>query len=250
MKTLLRVFLLLLPVVLNTSADQADRPASFSRFPRLIVWAWQRPELLEFLNPQQVGVAYLDQTLYVLDDVRSEPRMQPLRVSPGTRVIAVVRIEMPVGHSSESEGNRAKIVAALLRSAHRDGVSALQVDFDAAKSQRAFYRDVLVRLRQQMPPRMPLSITALASWCAYDNWIAGLPVDEAVPMLFRMGRERGLFDRRGAAAVIREPLCASSLGLSTDEPWPAEIKGKRLYVFHTRSWNNAIWTNTLKRVNQ
>jgi hypothetical protein len=250
MKSLLRVFLLLLPVVLTAPADHADSRAGLSRFPLLTVWAWQRPEFLEFLDPQQVGVAYLDQTLYVLDDVRADPRMQPLHVPPGTRVIAVVRIEMPAGHSSESEENKTKIVAALLHSARRVGVSALQVDFDAVKSQRTFYRDVLVRLRQQMPPRMLLSITALASWCAYDNWIADLPVDEAVPMLFRMGRERGLFDRRGAAAVIREPLCASSLGLSTDEPWPAEIKGKRLYVFHSRSWTEQTLINVSARVNQ
>jgi hypothetical protein len=250
MKSLLRVFCLLLPVLLNTPADRAASPASFSRFPRLTVWAWQRPELLEFLDPNQVGVAYLDQTLYVRDYVKAEPRVQPLRVPFGTRVIAVVRIEMPAGYSSASEENKAKIVAALLLSARRGGVSALQVDFDAVKSQRAFYRDVLVHLRQQMPPRMPLSITALASWCAYDNWIADLPVDEAVPMLFRMGRERGLFDRRGPAAVIREPLCSSSLGLSTDEPWPAETKGKRLYVFHGRSWTEQTLTNVFTRVNQ
>src|SRR6202171_2479987 len=156
MRSLLRVFVLLLPLVLNTPADQADSRVSFSRFPRLTIWAWQRPELLEFLDPQQVGVAYLDQTLYVLDDVRADPRMQPLHVPLGTRVIAVVRIEMPAGHSSESEENKTKVVAALLRSARRAGVSALQVDFDAVKSQRAFYRDVLVRLRQQMPPSMPL----------------------------------------------------------------------------------------------
>jgi len=249
MKSVLRIFFLLLPV-LFTPADQADSPTSFSRFPRLTLWAWQRPELLEFLDPRQVGVAYLDQTLYVREDVIAEPRVQPLRVAPGTRVIAVVRIEMPTGHSSESEENKAKIVAALLRSTHRVGVSALQVDFDAVKSQRLFYRDVLVQLRRQMPPWMPLSITALASWCAFDDWIAGLPIDEAVPMLFRMGRERGLFDRRGPARVIREPLCSGSLGLATDEPWPAKVDGKRLYIFHTHSWTNTTFTNALKRVNQ
>jgi hypothetical protein len=250
MKSVSRIFFLLLPVLFVTPADQAASQGSFSRFPRLTLWAWQRPELLEFLDPRQVGVAYLDQTLYVREDVRAEPRVQPLRVPVGTRVIAVVRIEMPPGHSSESEETKARVVEALLRSVRRGGVSALQVDFDAVQSQRTFYRDVLVELRQKMPPWMPLSITALASWCAYDDWIAGLPVDEAVPMLFRMGRERGLFDRRGPARVLREPLCSGSLGLATDEPWPAETKGKRLYIFHTRSWTNAAFTSALKRVNQ
>ena len=35
---------------------------------------------------------------------------------------------------------------------------------------------------------MPLTITALASWCDGDDWIDGLPVADASPMLFRMGR--------------------------------------------------------------
>jgi len=29
---------------------------------------------------------------------------------------------------------------------------------------------------------MPLSMTALASWCESDRWLAGMPVAEAVPM--------------------------------------------------------------------
>jgi hypothetical protein len=33
----------------------------------------------------------------------------------------------------------------------------------------------------------PCLFTALASWCEADGWISGLPVAEAVPMLFRMG---------------------------------------------------------------
>ncbi len=39
-------------------------------------------------------------------------------------------------------------------------------------------------------------MTALASWCAGDDWLRDLPVDEAVPMLFRMGVEKNLFQRR------------------------------------------------------
>jgi len=250
MKSVLRMFFLFLPVFLAFPLDRTENRTSFPGFPRLTLWAWQRPERLEFIDPQHVAVAYLDQTLYVGKDVKAEPRMQPLRVPPGTRVIAVVRIEMPAGPSSGPEEIKLKIkiVDALLSSAHQLGVSGLQVDFDAVQSQRALYRDVLVQLRREMPRQMPLSITALASWCAYDDWIAGLPVNEAVPMLFRMGRDRGLFDRRGASAVMREPLCSGSFGLSTDEPWPLELKGKRLYIFRTRSWTNEAFIDLLTRV--
>ena len=234
MKSNLRTLFLLLPVLVISPFKRV--PNAFLLFPRLTLWAWQVPENMEFIDPAQVAVAYLDQTIYVRDQVFREPRVQPMVVQPAMHVIAVARIEMPAGLSSDSEELRNKVTDALLHSARTKGVAALQVDFDAAKSQRAFYRDVLLRLRKQMPKGMPLSITALASWCAFDDWIADLPVDEAVPMMFRMGREGQWFGRKGAAAAIREPLCKGSLGVSTDEPRPERTAGKRLYVFASRPW--------------
>jgi hypothetical protein len=236
MKSVLRTLLLLLPVLFLAPVQGIQAVKAFARFPRLILWAWQMPERLEFIDPAQISVAYLDQTIYVQNRVVSEPRFQPMRVAPGTQVIAVVRIEMPEDAGHDSEEIRKQVVDALLRSANRGGIVALQVDFDAVKSQRGFYRDVLLRLRKQMPPNMPLSITALASWCAFDDWIRDLPIDEAVPMMFRMGREGALFHRSGSKATFREPLCRGSMGVSTDEPWPEEITGKRLYVFGVRPW--------------
>lgn len=249
MKPVLRILFLLLPVLFSTPADQAaGRSSSLSDFPALTVWAWQRPERLGFIDPSSVAVAYLDQTVYVHDQVAAEPRLQPLQVAPGTRVMAVVRIEMPSGADPESEEIKAAVAEAVLRSARRRGVAALQIDFDAVRSQRAFYAEVLRRVRRGMPAGMPLSMTALASWCAFDDWISGLPVDEAVPMLFRMGQEGRWFGRSGPAASFREPLCSGSLGLSTDEPWPDRIGTKRLYVFHPRSWTPDSLAILSKRV--
>ena len=49
--------------------------------PRTILWAWERPEDLRFLDPRQVGVAYLAATLDLPDGrVLVRPRFQPLRV--------------------------------------------------------------------------------------------------------------------------------------------------------------------------
>ena len=118
------------------------------------------PERLDFIDPRRVAVAYLDQTIYVSDEVRTRPRVQPMQVSPGTEVVAVVRIEMPAA-AETSPAAQAEIVAALLRSARRPGVSALQVDFDAVKSQQRFYSQILKQTRRVMPPSMPLSLTAL-----------------------------------------------------------------------------------------
>jgi hypothetical protein len=115
------------------------------------------------------------------------------------------------------------------------------VDFDARLSERAWYGDVLRRVRAAMPVGMPLSMTALASWCSYDGgWIERLPVDEAVPMLFRMEPDRKRAGVSGWGAgdfAIREPLCMGSVGISTTEAWPREMRERRVYIFADRGWS-------------
>jgi hypothetical protein len=133
-----------------------------------------------------------------------------------------------------------KVVDLLLQSAGKPGIAALQVDFDATHSQREFYAGVLRELRRRMPPDLPLSITALASWCSYDNWIAGLPVDEAVPMFFRMEPDRHRAPADARHFVVREPLCMGSVGVSTSEIWPEGMATKRVYVFADRGWDEDL----------
>ena len=140
-------------------------------------------------------------------------------------LMAVVRVEADGPMPAESEA-----AAAVAAPAYLQGVRALQVDFDATRSQRDFYRRLLGEVRRRMPAGMPLSMTALASWCESDRWMAGLPVAEAVPMLFRMGTNTGL---TGAG----DPLCRSSVGVSTDEPPASPSRGRRVYVFHPRAWS-------------
>lgn len=213
-------------------------------FPRLVVWAWERPEDLSFLEKtgHPTGVAFLARTLYLRQgEVIVRPRFQPLRVSPQTALMAVVRIEPQRDGGlalSEQQAQRAAQEVAAVAQLPR--VTALQVDFDAVRSEREFYRQLLHRLRETVPRSVPISITALASWCIDDDWITGLPVDEAVPMLFRMGVDRG-----NAIAFLsnnsefRTGLCRQSLGISTDEPLSNLPKGKRIYIFNDRVWSQA-----------
>jgi hypothetical protein len=247
MKSVVRTSLLLV-FTLGLLSDSSVKPGTApSRSSRLTLWAWEMPEHLDFIDPREVAVAYLDQTVYVGDEVRTRPRVQAMRVPAGTKVIAVVRVEMPPTTAVAPEIETG-LVATLLRSARRPGIAALQVDFDAIKSQQPFYGEVLRDLRKQMPSGMPLSITALASWCAYDRWLTGLPVDEAVPMFFRMGREQNLFRSPDKGSVIHEPLCSSSLGLSTDEAWPKDIGGKHLYIFNPRPWTPQSIAGLLEQI--
>lgn len=99
---------------------------------------------------------------------------------------------------------------------------------------------------------MPLSITALASWCIGDKWLTQLTpgtIDEAVPMLFRMGPDAAnvaRFLRSGEDFPVA--ACRESLGLSTDESLSQlllsgklaagsePLRDKRIYVFAPRAW--------------
>ncbi|MGA9770260.1 MAG: DUF3142 domain-containing protein [Blastocatellia bacterium] len=219
----------------RTSVSTEDR---MSEFPDIILWAWERPEDLRFINTDQIGVAFLAQTLYLRNDrVIVRPRLQPLSVLPETKLIAVTRIES--NHSAQlSVAERTQAVTAIAELVRNERVRAIQIDFDARVSEREFYRDLLFDLRRDLPPTVRLSITALASWCMSDDWLAGLPIDEAVPMLFRMGVDRAnILARLEAGTDFSNAVARNSLGLSTDEPLTALPAGRRVYVFNPQRWS-------------
>ena len=222
---------------LNTEAVSATEDR-MSQFPKIILWAWERPEDLRFINTDEVGVAFLARTIYLQNDkVIVRPRFQPLSIAPETKLIAVARIESNRS-AQRTPAERTQAVTAIAELARNETVAAIQIDFDARSSEREFYRDLLVDLRRELPPRVRLSITALASWCMGDNWLADLPIDEAVPMLFRMGVDRlNILARLEAGKDFSAAIARHSLGLSTDEPLDALPAGRRVYVFNPRSWS-------------
>lgn len=222
----------------------ADNPAPLvsnrmAALPRLVLWAWERPETLYGLDPRRVAVAFLATTVRLTgNEVVFYRRAQPLRVDPDTPCIAVVRVETDRRHppvfTFDRTATLARNIAFFARSA---GVRALQIDFDATSSERRFYRNLLVATRAALPPDIPLSITALASWCSHDTWLDGLPIDEAVPMLFRMGRlEGGVYRRIGVPGSWPAAACRGSVGISTDEPLLLKRAGRRIYVFRPTAW--------------
>lgn len=226
-------------LVLATLPSLGRRSASPEASGRSItLWAWERPESLRFLPTESIGVAVLVGTLDLVPDrVVAHPRLQPLELPRAARLTAVVRIESAPGRPLGKAHRRQAVEAIHAWSTAPPGFSELQIDFDAVVSERAFYRALLEDLRHALPAAMTLSITALASWCLGDTWLSGLPIREAVPMLFRMGIDDEAV--RGALARGRdfqEPLCRGSYGLSTDEPLPVLDAGRRLYLFHPRPW--------------
>ena len=196
---------------------------------------------MRFVDPHSAGIAFLDRTVFLdRGAISVRPRLQPLHFAPGTALMAVVRVE-PRGLPLP---DAAATAAAIAEAAHGPEIRALQVDFDAARSQRAFYRQVLTDIRSRLPLRMPLSMTALVSWCESDNWIDGLPVAEAVPMLFRMGAGEH------PASTFRPGLCRSSAGVSTDEPLHEPPTAARLYIFNPRPWTSTGFNSALHEVHR
>ncbi|MBC8028818.1 MAG: hypothetical protein H7Z16_01795 [Pyrinomonadaceae bacterium] len=225
--------------VVDESSSSAHR---LSRLPSTILWAWERPENLDYIDQQRVAVAFLAKTIYLrADTVVSRPRLQPLAVPAGVPVIAVARIESerakPATLSPQQIKETAREISEL---SSLPNVVMVQVDFDATLTERNFYRSVLIELRAKLPESTLLSITALASWCKGDNWLDDLPIDEAVPMLFRMGVERNQFlSQLAAGDEFNAKLCQASLGISTDEPLTRLPPVQRVYVFNPESWSPA-----------
>ncbi len=213
-------------------------PPPVSSPPRLVLWAWERPEDLRFLEGHAVDVAFLLATLDLTEeDVHVLPRRQPLRVPSGTALKATVRLQMLPGSSFARFGpERLEALAGHLDSLvrRRPDVTALQLDFDARASEHDAYVDLLQRLRARLPPGMPLSITGLASWCVPGSWIVRAPVDEVVPQLFRMGPEGPVWRARFARGLPRP--CAGSMGLAMDEWQPVPPGISTLYLFNPRPW--------------
>ena len=228
-----------------TSTLPVNAPSGrMAKLPRLTLWVWERREDMRGLDAKTTAVAYLDRTIKVdATGLHIEPRWQGMLLPVSTSLVrmAVVRIEVANG-TALNAAQEDVVARAVSDAATGDAVAALQVDFDARQSQREWYSEVLRRVRAQIPPQMPLSITALASWCSYDgSWLHNLPVDEAVPMLFRMEPNRR-HDAMGGDwgtgdFALREPLCMGSVGISTREPWPPGMRQRRIYVFADRGWS-------------
>lgn len=214
--------------------------ARLSRLPVRLLWAWESPQDLRFLKKGE-GVAFLAGELHLEgENSRWQPRRNPLRVGPATPLMAVIRVETHAAALSESQ--RRELVHRALQCLAESNALGLQIDFDAVPRERAWYTQALRDLRAVMPEQAPLSITALGSWCWDDPWISGLPVDEAVPMLFRMSGEDPLIRRRlSQGQDVNVALARHSWGVSTDEPLPKLPVGRRVYVFHPGSWTEGDW---------
>lgn len=218
------------------------------------LWAWDRPEDLRWI-PAGTGVAYFAAE-FVAAGMRFDAtgRRAALRVRADTPLLAVLHIEAfdPRQPPALDAPAVERWADGLHRVIRRLGVSAAQIDFEARAGQQAFYADVLRALRARLPQGFRLSATALASWCGDPAWLDALPLDEVVPMYFRLGAaERDLWRRRMLDAErLPATACRRAAGIATDE-WRSLVRdlpdasfahfdGRRLYLFSPSAWRTDV----------
>lgn len=264
-----RLSLLFISLTFLSACTRLETPVpvvqSFSSSPRLFLWAWERKEDLGFIDPKTTGIAYLASRICLQKTGITEfPRQQPLILPAHTKTIAVVRLEVP---TKSRQGNEQAFIKELPESLINKIVSlcsapdclGLQLDFDARLSERQFYRRLISKIRSRLPHSKILSMTALASWVLYDDWIHDLPVNEFVPMFFEMGPETdkimaGLHRGTLLTGRIKHP----AIGLSTNELCRGKtlFKSKadilnadtRLYLFCRQAWTVQDYRTALKEV--
>jgi hypothetical protein len=217
-------------------------PALQTRMPKKILWAWERAENLSFIDPNETGVALLTQTIFLENErVIPKPRRQPFSAPDGTYLIAVTRVETNKDQSkrpSFDSNMLSRLVDLIVKTVEMPNIRGIQIDFDATVSEREFYRKLMNEVKARTPDGITLTMTALASWCAGDTWFNNFPIDEAVPMVFVMGRDQESilsFLRRGND--WREPLCRGSYGISIDEPAVEGLQpNRRIFYFKNSAW--------------
>jgi hypothetical protein len=150
-------WLLLRP--LSRKMPPALPAASLQQEPLLMLWAWETPEDFSTLDPKQAGVAFLARELLLGQGVSARPRYQPMRLASGIWLLAVVRIETAPSFTPNAEFAR-RTALAIAEVAQLPNVRGIQVDVDATASQHNFYAMVLRDLRQSLPTKFPLSVTA------------------------------------------------------------------------------------------
>lgn len=244
-KTFLAIFIIFVLTCACGSKNQVNARIN-SEMPPVILWAWERPEDLRFLDTKKFGVAFLAQTLVLQnDEVNFRPRRQPLELPENIYVIAVTRIETEKEKSKRptfSDEQKRKIVGLIKKTLDLPNVRAVQTDFDVVVSERKFYRALVNDLKKEMPEKTPLTMTSLASWCVGDHWFNDFPVDEAVPMAFEMGADsERIRDFLSKGNDWNEPLCRGSYGISVDDPLinVKFLPDRRFYYFKSKAWEKS-----------
>jgi hypothetical protein len=216
---------------------------------KIYVWAWERPEDLRFLSniKNSNNVVYYAGGIVIKNgQLDIQPRINSLLIAQGARLTPVVRIDNFDKSSVFTDQLLQKIENFIVTVCQRPDIVGCQVDFDARTSEYISYTKLLNSIKKRLPENVPLSITALVSWCDKFSWLNDTSINFAVPMFYRLGpdKERIQNDNVGST-FMKSPKCQSAVGLSTDEVFPNRkyIKGKDIYLFNPQSWTKENFVN-------
>lgn len=213
----------------------------------LVLWSWQRADDLSFVD-KDVVVAPLVASIFVdKNGVSVQPRTNVLKLSENAQIIPVIRLEISPNIQVDDEQIDA-IVHHIGSFAASCKSNMVQIDFDAAKSQRTLYEKLLVKLRSSLP-NIKISITALASWCVGDAWIDKLPITHAVPMLYNLGEHADDFkkyfkDKKQWKAA----KCQGYIGFEQSDVFIKPPRGWNVYVFNKSAWTEKNYRNVQEKL--
>ncbi len=205
-----------------------------------VLYAWNRPEKLTALPAGAEVAVYAATVSLQADDVVWQPRHAgAYRRERGKSPSFTIEPPCVGKPPLPDDALRAFVVGKIAQVARAPGVSEIQIDYEAPLSEREFLRALIVDVRRALDAHTRLSMTALASWCLYDGWLRALPVDDVVPMVYRMGR-----DRQPVRKLLDEghdffvPLCDHAVAVSLADPPPRLPPLQRRFVFNPRAWTS------------
>jgi len=219
---------------------------------QIIIWAWERPENLLFIDDKNIKVAFYAGTITFSDSATFfKPRLQPLAINPDTPVIPVIRIINNERDSPLNEDQLLEAVDLIVEGCLQDETVGCQIDFDVKSSEIDFYKKLISETRKNLSKSTPLSITTLVSWCHLGSWLEDLPADEVVPMFYRLGPDKNLIrqDLVGES-FMGAKVCQHAIGVSIDEPLPQTeyLENRRIYIFNPEPWTSNDFLNIMKKI--
>lgn len=205
----------------------------------IYIYAWERPENLSFLDSiehKKTTVVYYAGDI-VIDHGRANisPRRNSLIIPEDINKIPLIRIDNFNNLSALHENS--KNIVDFIANTCRD-VSECQLDFDAKKSEYIEYAEILTTIKQRLP-KIKITITALASWCGKNSWLEKMLIDDAVPMLYRMGNSPSIKNLLNDGGITSYAKCGHSVALSTDElnfKFKQYLNRHNIYLFNPDSW--------------
>lgn len=222
--------------------------------PKIFIWAWEKPENLLFIDDKNIGVAFYAGTItFSNSKTFFKPRLQPLAINPKISKIAVIRIKNMEKSDQLNNNQLSKAVDLIVKTCSRNKISGCQIDFDAKNSEIDFYKELILKTRDNLPKSIALSITALVSWCHLGSWLEDLPIKEAVPMFFRLGIDEHLIrNNLVGQSFMKARICQKSIGISVDEPLPPSqyLKNRKIYIFNPEPWTVNNFSAIIKEIEE